>query len=333
MVPPPNSVHKGSLSVVMCDACEVISVFFFKALHLMSEMMDYVSLSRLRARSEKPTNLVFHIHLYSCYLIRTITVNFIKEMVRSIWCLHEKSSKNPDYDAEYGRTDTYFTLQLAYGGFFTKPPGRKCVDGLVSNFDYVDVDLFSFEEQPPQFHFEMPNIDDAFHYDDYSLYATFDAEYNNTDVLAGVGVEDSSVESGWRTARDGNNTVMVIVVWVIHVREQYHKKGGRERGRLFEVNLQRARQCIFIFHTSISNLFIALSKHGITTMALGHIGGSTHPMNPQFVPDLEHLQNCLPGFLAVQDASLIAGPANDHFFCLRSSMKPSGEETWERRKG
>ncbi|KAL4566111.1 hypothetical protein LXL04_030221 [Taraxacum kok-saghyz] len=137
-------------------------------------MMDCVSLSRLRARSEKPTDLLFHIHLHSCYLIGIITIDLIKEMVRSIWCLREKGSKKPDYDVEYCKsfkdscgssvlfvfqsfkmvvvyvnasgTDTYFTPRLAYGGFFTKPTRSKYVDGTVSYFDYVDVDLFSVHE-------------------------------------------------------------------------------------------------------------------------------------------------------------------------------------------
>ncbi|KAL4591848.1 hypothetical protein LXL04_004822 [Taraxacum kok-saghyz] len=245
-------------------------------------MMDCVSLSRLRARSEKPTDLLFHIHLHSCYLIRIITVDLIKEMVRSIWCLREKGSKIPDYDVEYGGTDTislsvhelnYMVIELGYQkeqylyyhycipdqpldfGLIplgndadvlklisyvpkfrqinlpemdVRSPSQKeigsCSKAMVphtkyqgasvtqefeqvEDFGFVQADGgydIEFEEQPPQFHFEIPNIDDAFHYDDYSLYAAFDAEYNSSDVLEGVGVEDSSVESGWRTASEGN---------------------------------------------------------------------------------------------------------------------------------
>ncbi|KAL4556667.1 hypothetical protein LXL04_034822 [Taraxacum kok-saghyz] len=92
------------------------------------------------------------------------------------------------------------------GGSVTQDQVTQVEDvGVVQADGGYDIEFEQeFEEQPPEFHFEMPNIDDAFHYDDYSLFAEFDANYNNADVLAGVGVEDSSVESGYRSASEGN---------------------------------------------------------------------------------------------------------------------------------
>ncbi|KAL4565321.1 hypothetical protein LXL04_029410 [Taraxacum kok-saghyz] len=212
----------------------------------------------------------------------------------------------------------------------------------------VEVHEQEFAEKPPEFHFEMPNIDDAFHYDECSLFVEFDVEYNNTDVLADqdeLGVEESSVESGWRSNskgnkdgdgdgnneghRDGDSSMVDSSQGTGTKGRSAEKKeccwkfiyNGLTNGTIFcLVNqlynilylwlcliIQETIKIIFIFHTSSSSLFIALSKPGITTMALGHIGGFTHPMNPQFVSDVEHLQNGLLRFLVVHDVSLIAG--------------------------
>ncbi|KAL4562334.1 hypothetical protein LXL04_034534 [Taraxacum kok-saghyz] len=88
----------------------------------------------------------------------------------------------------------------------SKKETESCSKAVVPHTKYQGAYVTQEFEQVEDFgttttiHFEMPNIDDEFHYDDYSLYAAFDAEYNNTDVLAGVGVEDSSVESGFVSA-------------------------------------------------------------------------------------------------------------------------------------
>nr|KAJ0188378.1 hypothetical protein LSAT_V11C900469810 [Lactuca sativa] len=42
--------------------------------------------------------------------------------------------------------DNYFTLKIHYSGVFTKAPGRKCVDAVVTYVDDVDTDLFSVHE-------------------------------------------------------------------------------------------------------------------------------------------------------------------------------------------
>ncbi|KAL4568011.1 hypothetical protein LXL04_023611 [Taraxacum kok-saghyz] len=60
-----------------------------------------------------------------------------------IWTLREKGIKRSNLNVEYGGTENYFTLRLSYGGIFSKPLGRKYIDGTVS---YIDIDLFSVHE-------------------------------------------------------------------------------------------------------------------------------------------------------------------------------------------
>ncbi|KAI3505230.1 hypothetical protein L1887_27221 [Cichorium endivia] len=66
-------------------------------------------------------------------------------MVLCEWILRQRTSK-PDLELEYAGSNSYFTIRVSYGGIFTKPPGRRYIDGLVSYFDFVDTDLFSVHD-------------------------------------------------------------------------------------------------------------------------------------------------------------------------------------------
>lgn len=66
-------------------------------------------------------------------------------MVLYEWILRQRTSK-PDLEVEYAGSNSYFTIRVSYGGIFTKPSGRRYIDGLVSYFDFVDTDLFSVHD-------------------------------------------------------------------------------------------------------------------------------------------------------------------------------------------
>ena len=68
--------------------------------------------------------------------------------------------------------DNFFTLKIHHGGFFSKFPGRKYVEGRLAFYDFVDTDLFSvhdlndmireigyFVDDTMYYHYRIPNLD------------------------------------------------------------------------------------------------------------------------------------------------------------------------------
>ncbi|CAI9269081.1 unnamed protein product [Lactuca saligna] len=80
-------------------------------------------------------------------------------------------SKLTDFSFSDGH-DNFFTLKIHHGGFFTKFPGRKYIEGRLSFFDFVDTDLFSVhdlndmireigysKDDTMYYHYRIPNLD------------------------------------------------------------------------------------------------------------------------------------------------------------------------------
>ncbi|PWA38189.1 transposase, MuDR [Artemisia annua] len=87
-------------------------------------------------------------------------------------CSLRKEGVAFDPKKAYGKSTTRFTLELHHGGFFTMGSGRRYMNGKVSWYDGVDIDLFSVielkdmfgklgykEEDTMYFHFRIPNRD------------------------------------------------------------------------------------------------------------------------------------------------------------------------------
>ncbi|CAI9295846.1 unnamed protein product [Lactuca saligna] len=63
-------------------------------------------------------------------------------MVLCMWNLRGPHMIAPDLDKDYNGHDNFFTLKIHHGGFFSKFPGRKYVEGRLAFYDFVDTDLF-----------------------------------------------------------------------------------------------------------------------------------------------------------------------------------------------
>ena len=72
-------------------------------------------------------------------------------------------------------------------------------------------------------------------------------------------------------------------------------------------NNQLRQSSHFTIINLASRLFLPRNNPGITTVDLGHMGGSNHPKKLHVPPNLEHDQNRRPGFKSVHDVTKIAG--------------------------
>nr|KAJ0203901.1 hypothetical protein LSAT_V11C500237260 [Lactuca sativa] len=67
-------------------------------------------------------------------------------MVLCMWNLRGPHTIAPDLDKDYNGHENFFTLKIHHGGFFSKFPGRKYVEGRLAFYDFVDTDLFSVHD-------------------------------------------------------------------------------------------------------------------------------------------------------------------------------------------
>ncbi|CAI9280790.1 unnamed protein product [Lactuca saligna] len=92
---------------------------------------------------------------------------------------------------------------------------------------------------------------------------------------------------------------------------KHHKQVGRpkkKRKRAVDEPTQSTKQSShFTIINLASRLFLPRNNPGITTVDLGHMGGSNHPKKLHVPPNLEHDQNRRPGFKSVHDVTKIAG--------------------------
>ncbi|KAJ9546723.1 hypothetical protein OSB04_019266 [Centaurea solstitialis] len=89
-------------------------------------------------------------------------------MVQTLWQVRPNHESN-EYIDVYGLYETFISLKINHGGFFTKSPGRSYQDGKVHYVDLVDTDVFSVHELdammqeigyrqpiPTYYHFRIP---------------------------------------------------------------------------------------------------------------------------------------------------------------------------------
>nr|KAJ0210119.1 hypothetical protein LSAT_V11C400224430 [Lactuca sativa] len=90
----------------------------------------------------------------------------------TLWNLRGPHTIALDLDKDYNGHGNFFTLKIHHGGFFSKFPGRKYVEGRLAFYDFVDTDLFSVHDlndmireigysadDTMYYHYRIPNLD------------------------------------------------------------------------------------------------------------------------------------------------------------------------------